>query len=201
MPRGGNILLKLIAAFIFTISGWTLISRMPADVNKSIIVGAPHTSNLDLIISLGGFHKMKLPIRFLIKKEWLRYFPINKILLSAGALGIERHKNNTMVDSIAELIKSSDEPMAILITPEGTRKRACKWKTGFYYIALKAGVPIFLSYLDYSKKLAVLGPSFMPSGNFRKDMQIIKDFYKDVVAKHPENFCLDIYQDDDFEDA
>jgi len=192
-------LLKFIAIFMFKLSGWTLMGQMPADVKKSIIVGAPHTSNLDLIISLGGFHKMRLPIRFLIKKEWLRYFPVNKILRSAGALGIEREKNNTMVDSIADLISSSDERMAILITPEGTRKRECKWKTGFYYIALKAEIPIFLSYLDYSKKLAVLGPSFMPSGNFKSDMQIIRDFYKDVVPKYPENFCLDIYQDSDFE--
>jgi 1-acyl-sn-glycerol-3-phosphate acyltransferase len=145
---------------------------------------------------MGGFHKMKLPIRFLIKKEWLRYFPLNKILLSAGALGIERDQQNTMVDRLVETIKNSDERMAILITPEGTRKRACIWKTGFYYIALNAQIPIFLSYLDYSKKLAVLGPSFMPSGNFKGDMQIIKDFYKDVVAKYPENFCLDIYQDE-----
>lgn len=186
-------MLKFIAIFLFNVSGWKLIGRMPSNVKKSIIVGAPHTSNMDLIISLGGFHKMKLPLRFLIKKEWLRYFPFNRILLSAGALGIERDKNNTMVDQLADLLTTSEDEMAILITPEGTRKRACKWKTGFYYTALEAQVPIFLSYLDYSKKLAVLGPSFMPSGNFESDMQIIKEYYKNVVAKYPENFCLDIY--------
>ncbi len=190
-------MLKLFAIFLFTISGWKLQGEMPANIKKSIVVGAPHTSNFDLIFAMAGFYKMKLPIRFLIKKDWLRYFPLRNILLSAGALGIDRSKNNTMVDSLVELIKTSDQKMAVLITPEGTRKRVCKWKTGFYHAALHAKVPIFLAHLDYSKKLAVLGPHFMPTGCYKSDMEIVKNHYKDVVPKYPENFCLDIYEDED----
>ncbi len=192
-------MLKLFAIFLFTILGWELQGQMPANIKKCIVVGAPHTSNYDLIFAMAGFYKMKLPIRFLIKKDWLKYFPLRNILLSAGALGINRAKNNTMVDSLVELIKTSNENMAVLITPEGTRKRACKWKTGFYYAALQAKVPIFLAHLDYSKKLAVLGPSFMPTGCYKSDMQIVKEHYKDVVPKYPENFCLDIYEDEEEE--
>lgn len=189
--------MKIFTIFLFTIFGWKLQGKMPANIKKCIIVGAPHTSNFDLIFAMAGFYKMKLPIRFLIKNDWLRHFPLRNILLSAGALGIDRAKNNTMVDSLANLITTSKENMAILISPEGTRKHACKWKTGFYYAALKAKIPIVLSHLDYSKKMAVLGPNFMPSGSFKKDMQILRDYYKNVVPKYPENFCLEIYLEDD----
>ncbi|MGM0653648.1 MAG: 1-acyl-sn-glycerol-3-phosphate acyltransferase [Bacillota bacterium] len=188
--------MKLFTIILFTIFGWKLQGEMPANIKKCIIVGAPHTSNFDLIFAMAGFYKLKLPIRFLIKKDWLRHFPLKNILLSAGALGIDRSKNNTMVDNLANLIATSKENMAILISPEGTRKHACKWKTGFYYTALKAKIPIVLSHLDYSKKMAVLGPSFMPSGSFKKDMQILRDYYKNIVPKYPENFCLEIYLED-----
>ncbi len=184
---------KLFSIFIFTINGWKLIQQIDRDVSKSVVLGAPHTSNWDLIIAMGGFHKMRFPLKFFIKKEWLRIFPLNKLLLSAGAVSVDRSRHNTMVDSMAELIRNSTEDIALLITPEGTRKRNCKWKTGFYYTALKAQVPIVLTHLDYSKKLAVFGPTLMPSGDFKKDMEIIKEHYKDVVPKYPENFCLDIY--------
>jgi len=191
--------MKYFTIFLFTIFGWKLQGKMPDNIKKCIIVGAPHTSNFDLIFAMAGFYKLKLPIRFLIKKDWLRHFPLKNILLSAGALGIDRAKNNTMVESLADLITTSKENMAILISPEGTRKHSCKWKTGFYYTALKAKIPIVLSHLDYSKKMAVLGPSFMPSGSFKTDMQILKDYYKDIVPKYPENFCLEIFLEEEKE--
>lgn len=191
---------KTFCIFMFKILGWTLHENKNMDVSKSVVLGAPHTSNWDLIISMGGFHKMRYPLKFFIKKEWLNIFILNKLLLSAGAVSVDRSKPGTMVDNMAELIRDSKEDIALLVTPEGTRKRNCKWKTGFYYTALKAQVPIVLTYLDYPKKLAVFGPAFMPSGDFKSDMQIVKDYYKDVTAKYPENFCLDIYPEDEFEE-
>ncbi len=188
---------KLFSIIMFNIKGWKLIKQIDSNIKKSIVLGAPHTSNWDLVIAMGGFHKMRFPLKFFIKKEWLRFFPLNKLLLSAGAVSVDRSKHNTMVESMAELIRNSKEDIGLLITPEGTRKRNCKWKTGFYYTALKAQVPIVLTYLDYSKKLAVFGPAFWPSGNFKIDMQIIKEHYKDVVPRYPENFCLDIYPEDE----
>jgi len=193
-------LFKLFAILMFTLNGWKLVQNVSSEtIKKSVVLGAPHTSNWDLIISMGGFHKMRFPLKFFIKKEWLKIFPLNKILLAAGAVSVDRDKKGTMVDKMAELIRNSEENIALMVTPEGTRKRNCNWKTGFYYTALKAQVPIVLTCLDYSKKLAVFGPAFMPSGDFKKDMEIVKDYYKDVVAKYPENFCLDIYREDETE--
>lgn len=185
---------KLFCVLIFNIFRWNLEVREGARHPKSVVVGAPHTSNLDLIIAMGGFVKMKFPLKFFIKKEWLKTFPLNRILLSAGAVSVDRErKDATMVENMAEAIRNSKEDIALMVAPEGTRKRNCKWKTGFYYTALKAEVPIVLTYLDYSKKLAVFGPSFTPSGNYKKDMEIVKEYYRNVVPRHPENFCLDIY--------
>ncbi len=189
---------KLFCALIFNLKRWTVIKNTDEEISKAVVLGAPHTSNWDLIFSMGGFHKLNYPIKFFIKKEWLKFFPINKLLLSAGAVSVDRENENaTMVDKMAQAIKNSKENIALLVTPEGTRKRNCKWKTGFYYTAIQAGVPIVLTYLDYAKKHAVFGPTFMPSGDYKKDMEIVKEYYKDITPKYPENFCLEIYQDDD----
>ncbi len=189
-------MLKAFTIFLFKIKGWKLKGKVSPEITKCILVAAPHTSNLDFLLAMAGFYKLKLPVRYLIKKEWLDFWPLKRIFKNSGALGVDRSKNTTMVDSLADLIISSNENMAIMISPEGTRKLIPCWKTGFYYTALKAQVPIVLSYLDYRTKTAGIGPSFMPSGCFRKDMIIIRDFYKDKTAKFPENFSLKIYHPD-----
>ena len=176
--------------------GWKLEGKMPPEIKKCILVAGPHTSNYDFLLAMAGFYKMKLPVKYLIKKEWLDFWPLRRIFRNSGAIGVNRDKNSTMVDSLAELITSSKENLAIMISPEGTRKLVHRWKTGFYYAALKAKVPIVLSSLDYRTKTAAIGPSFMPCGCFRKDMIFIKNYYKDITPKYPENFSLEIYYPD-----
>ncbi|MDW7729463.1 MAG: hypothetical protein SCJ94_05575 [Bacillota bacterium] len=102
-----------------------------------------------------------------------------------------------MVDAIVELITSHNEDLHIMISPEGTRKLTNRWKTGFYYAALKAKIPLVLSSLDYSKKLAHIGPAFMPTGCFKRDMITVKEYYSKPVPKYPDNFILQIYETDD----
>ena len=107
-------------------------------------------------------------------------------------MGVERSKTGNLVKKLAKLIRQSKEIM-ILIAPEGTRKVNRKWKTGFYYAALEANVPIALTYLDYKKKIAGVGLIIHPSGNFTQDMQKIKDFYKNITPKHPAKFVPELY--------
>ncbi len=190
-------MLKIFTVFLFTVLGWKLQGRMSPNIDKCIVVAAPHTSNYDFLLALACFYKLKLPVRYLIKKEWLNFKPLSKIFRNSGALGVDRAKNATMVESLAELIISSKEKMAVMISPEGTRKLNHHWKTGFYYTALKAKVPILLTHLDYATKTAAIGPSFMPTGCFKKDMQILKEYYKNITAKFPENFSLQIYPNDE----
>ncbi len=188
--------MRFFTVFLFTIMGWKLQGRLPANIRKCIVVAAPHTSNFDFIFAMACFYKMKMPIRYLIKQEIFNFFLLKKFFVNSGGMGVDRSKSNTLVDSLVQLITSSPDSIALMIAPEGTRKLTRKWKTGFYYTALNAKIPIVLSHLDYSKKMAVVGPSFMPTGCYRRDMQILKDYYKDITPRHPEKFSLDIYETD-----
>ena len=94
---------------------------------------------------------------------------------------------------MAALFKEN-ERFVLTFPPEGTRKLVQKWKTGFYYVALKAEVPIVFASLDYKKKKVIVGPSFMPTGNFEEDMDIVREHYRDATAKYPEKFSLPFYE-------
>ncbi len=190
-------MLKYFTLFLFRICGWKVRGEIPQNIKKSIVVAGPHTSNFDFLFAMAGFYRLKLPVKYLLKKEWLDNFFLSKIFNNSGALGVERNKNNSMVDAIADLITSHEDNLHIMISPEGTRKLTKRWKTGFYYAALKAKVPLVLSSLDYSKKLAHIGPAFMPTGCFKRDMIIVKEYYQNPVPKYPDKFSLQIYEPDE----
>lgn len=181
---------------IFKISGWKITHYLPDDIKKCVVVVAPHTSNWDFVFGMGAIKFMNLYPRFAIKKEWIR-FPFKRLMLSSGALPIDRSPKNSStektstVDAMADLFKVHDT-LRLIITPEGTRSKMVKWKTGFYHVALKANVPIAFGFMDYSKKECGIDKIIYPSGDFKSDMKIIMDFYKNINAKHPGNFCVDI---------
>jgi len=186
---------KRLAKFLMRLSGWRLNPAIPAEVKRCVIIAVPHTSNWDIWYARLGFFIMDIPLRFTIKKEWLR-FPFNLLVKPMGGLGIDRSPRKdtgerpSYTELMAELFDQYDE-IAVMITPEGTRSRNPKWKTGFYYVAQKAGVPICLGYLDYKNKIAGVGPPVYPSGNMEADMKKIMDFYRPIQGKWPENFSLD----------
>lgn len=181
---------------IFKFNKWKVYPNCPKEADNCIMVAAPHTSNWDFVYAMVALKKLGLNPRFTIKKEF------NKPLLGAwirslGALWIDRSPREgskerpSMTQVMVELFKDSEEKMAVLVTPEGTRSKVTKWKTGFYYTALEANVPICLADMDYKERKAGVIQCFMPSGNKEEDMKIIMDFYKDCHGKFPENFALD----------
>lgn len=184
-------LLKLFTLAVFGLLGWKVKGSFPP-VKKCVLVGAPHTTNLDFILGMATFYKLKIPIRYLIKKDWVNVFGLGRVMKASGAIGVDRSVRKNLVDMMADLLKSEDR-IALVVTPEGTRKLVRKWKTGFYYAALKANVPLVLSSLDYGKKETEIGPCIMPSGDFKKDMDLIREFYRDKKPRYPEKFSLDIY--------
>ncbi|MAY83623.1 MAG: glycerol acyltransferase [Flavobacteriales bacterium] len=149
-----------------------------------VMIAAPHTSNWDFMYARAAFYLMGIPLRFTIKKE-LFFFPLGPILRAFGGIAIDRSKSGGMVGHMIELYEERDE-LFILVTPEGTRSYAREWKKGFYHVAEGAGVPICCGYLDYAKKIAGIGPTIHPSGDYEKDLEIIQDFYRGVTAKYPE---------------
>jgi 1-acyl-sn-glycerol-3-phosphate acyltransferase len=187
-------LINFIFNKIATLQGWKWVNKYPKESRKCVLMVAPHTSNWDLVYGLGVLYHEDMPIKFAIKKEWVR-FPIKKLLKEMGAVAIDRNPKNigeerkSMVQVMIEIIQSNSE-IAMTVTPEGTRGRNAIWKTGFWHVAKAANVPICLAYIDYKKKEAGIFGLLYPN-ELESDMKIISSFYKDVVAKKPENFVLD----------
>lgn len=188
-------MLEFVSTTIFRLLGWKMQGDIPSDIDKCVIIVAPHTSNFDFIFGIVAAFKIRLPVRYLIKDEWLKRFAIGPLMKSCGALGITRSQRKNMVDHMADLL-NRNEKIALAFPPEGTRKLMKKWKTGFYYVALKAKVPIVMCSLDYGKKTVSIGEYFIPTGDYKKDMNIVREFYSDITAKHPNKFSLAIYETD-----
>ena len=174
-----------IAKAIFAVAGWRLVGGMPPGIPKSMMIAAPHTSNWDIILARAAFYLMDVDVRFTVKSEWVNNFWLGWLVKSIGALPVDRARNNNMVDAMAQLFTEHQE-LVILITPEGTRAYQPKWRKGFYYGALEAHVPIILSFLDYKKREAGIGPTFWPTGDYEKDLEEIKSFYRTKKGRFPE---------------
>ncbi len=148
-----------------------------------MLIGAPHTSNWDFVVILLFMAAEEIPVRWLGKDSLFRW-PMGLFWRSMGAIPVNRRESTNLVDQVAALYDSCDE-LIIGLSPEGTRKKASHWRSGFYYIALKARVPIVMAYLDYGNKVCGLGPSLKPSGDIQADFKMIKDFYSGIVGKYP----------------
>lgn len=177
-----------LSSFIFNrILGWKIVNLQP-DIDKCIIAIAPHTSNYDFIIGKLAYSSIGRNAHFLIKREWF-VFPFNLFFKSIGGIPIERSKKESMTDVLADKFKEYQK-LQIAVTPEGTRKRVTVWKKGFYYIALKANVPIVLVGFDYPSKSAIFLGNIYPTGDFDADILIIKDRFKGIVGRHPDKSNL-----------
>ncbi len=188
-------MMKVLSKLAFWLFGWHINNQIPKDVTHFVMIAAPHTSNWDLFFARAAFYIMGIPLKFTIKKEWVK-FPLNLIMKPLGAIPIDRKPKNgglkkrSMVHVMSDLFKEYEDSLVILVTPEGTRSLAPKWKTGFYRIAVEANVPIALGYLDYPIKEAGIGELIYTTGDFKKDMQRINDFYSKKTAKFPEKFSV-----------
>jgi len=180
---------------ILKMFGWKAVNNMPPEVKKCVMIASPHTSNWDLLFTRAAFGVMKIPVRFTIKKEWIRT-PLGLFLLFLGAIPIDRNpkgmkKKINMTEAMVNLFKGRKQ-LTVLVTPEGTRSKRERWRSGFYHVALKADVPIALGYLDYKTKTAGVGKVVYPSDDLQKDMQEIMEFYAEIAPKYPEKFSVDL---------
>jgi len=180
--------MKTISRFLLWALGWKIDGAIPFGEKKAVIVAAPHTSNWDFIIGRLAYFVMGVKVRFLIKNE-VFVWPFGRLVKTLGGIPIDRSRSNDMVRQISKLFEEN-ESLFVVITPEGTRSLVTRWKKGFYYIACEAKVPVVLAYLDYKNKQGGIGPVFFPSGEYEKDIEIIRNFYKDKAGRHPEKFVL-----------
>ena len=174
---------------------WLLYSRMgwtdkvtEEHPDKYIICLAPHTSNWDFVLGqlYSGAKGMKT--NFLMKKEWF-FWPLGGLFRRLGGIPVYRNKHTSMTDSMADTARQATT-FHLCITPEGTRSATADWKKGFYFIALKANLPILLYAVDYERRHIECTKTIIPNGDFEGQMREIKLYYKDFKGKKPDNFTI-----------
>lgn len=177
--------MKILSRIVLWLLGWEY--SFPLDrPRKCVIISAPHTSNWDFLIGRCYSYIGGVKAKYLMKSSL--FFPVlGTILKWNGAIPVDRSYKKNVVDQIVEKFNNSDD-FILGIAPEGTRSRVDKWKTGFYYIAYEAKVPIFLLGMDFKNKRIDIIDSIFPTGDIDKDMLFIQDKFKNIQGKIPENY-------------
>ncbi|HSN97803.1 MAG TPA: lysophospholipid acyltransferase family protein [Candidatus Nanopelagicales bacterium] len=180
--RGGT-LRTWIGKGWLTFFGWRLETEEPVH-DRFVLIAAPHTTSWDLPFMLATSYVMRVPISWMGKQELFRP-PFGWFLRALGGIAIDRRSRKNRVGWAVEQFGRA-EHLVLAVPAEGTRGQVDFWKSGFYRIALGAGVPIGLGYLDYARKTCGIGGFVMPTGDVRADMDRIRAFYQDVRGKYPE---------------
>ncbi|MBJ8439862.1 1-acyl-sn-glycerol-3-phosphate acyltransferase [Acinetobacter junii] len=175
--------------------GWEIDNHWDLDIDQCVMIAAPHTSNWDALYARLALKALGVNVRLTIKDSYMK-FPFGPFVRAMGGIGIDRsakqkgQERPSMVQLMSDLFKTHPK-LVMLVTPEGTRAKQEQWKTGFYHVAVNAGVPIALAYMDYAKKKTGIGKIVYPSGDYQKDMTEIMAFYAEINAKFPEKFSID----------
>ncbi len=177
---------KIIYKWLFfRLMKWKIVGSIDENIKKCIMIVVPHTSWHDFYIGLFARGIIGMEMNYVAKKELFR-FPFGYYFHWMGGAPLDRSGGKNIVDSIVSIFNKR-EVFRLAIAPEGTRKKVTEWKTGFYYIALKANIPIIPVAFNYAKKEVVLGKPFYPTGNREADFKLLESHYVGVEGKIPEN--------------
>ncbi len=183
-------LFRWISILTLKLCGWKVKGRIPEDIQKCVMIAAPHTSNWDLPFMLMIAFALKAEI-YWMGKDSIFKFPFRSLMMWMGGVPIDRSKSNNIVQASIDALNQNDK-LILIVPPEGTRSKVTVWKTGFYHIANGAGVPILLGYLDFARKEGGILGSFTPTGDIDTDLKEIKSFYRDIQGKK-----TDLYHNDE----
>lgn len=182
---------KNISTIILKLFGWKTSITKTKEMDRCVMIAAPHTSNWDFFFAILIFWKYDIKFHFFIKDFYMKNI-FGMILKKMGAIGVNRGKANNLVDFASKILIENKE-MVILVPAEGTRKKVDRWRTGFYHIAKKANVPIALGFLDFKEKIAGVGPLIHTTESIKHDFEIIQNFYKNIHPKHVEKYNNQIF--------
>jgi 1-acyl-sn-glycerol-3-phosphate acyltransferase len=182
-----NTVLRALSISFLKLTGWKVEGSLPAGCEKSVFIAAPHTSNWDLPYTLMVAFALRLNIYWMGKSQIFKP-PFRGVMMWLGGIPVQREQTNNLVEASVQAIQSCNGRLQLVVPPEGTRSKTRYWKTGFYYIAVGAQVPIVMAYMDYKRKVSGLGPLFVPTGNIEADMATIKAFYAPFKGKNASQF-------------
>lgn len=177
-------LLRGLSVLILRLIGWKVVAR-PIESARFVLIGAPHTSNWDFPIMLMVVLQLRLEV-FWMGKHTLFPFPFAGLMKWLGGIPVDRSRHGNLVEHTVQQYRDNPQ-LIVLVPPEGTRSKVKRWKTGFYHIAVNAGVPVLMGYVDGGKKEAGLTDFFYPSGNVDADLPKIRAYYADKVGINPDN--------------
>ncbi|WP_428225473.1 1-acyl-sn-glycerol-3-phosphate acyltransferase [Flavobacterium sp.] len=178
---------RLYKFIFFKLMGWKIVGEYEENMihlKKAVYPVVPHTSWHDFYIGLCTRGALGIDINFVAKKE-LFVFPFGYYFKWVGGEPLNRFKNENKVDAIAKIFAKKDT-FRLSISPEGTRKKVTEWRTGFYYIAQKANVPIVAVGFDWKNKQVIVFPKLIPSGNKEADFEVLENYFDGIVGKVPE---------------
>ena len=180
-----NVLMYWLSRGVMRLSGWRLVGTAPT-APKYVLIAAPHTSNWDFPVTLMICFALRLKVYWMGKSS---LFPplLGGIMRWLGGIPVDRSRAGNLVQGTVDAFNKA-ERLTVIVPPEGTRSKVTHWKTGFYYIAQGAGVPIALGYLDFRKKEGGIGRMFQPTGDIAADMVEIQAFYTGITGKNPGAF-------------
>jgi len=182
--------MKTIFKYILTgVLGWEIKGEFP-EVKKSVVIFAPHTSYYDALYGKLFLNGIGVKHKFLSKNE-LFFFPMNLVMKWFGSIPVLGINNKNAIYQVVELLNSSKE-LHFVISPEGTREKVTHWNKGFFFMASKANVPVIVGYIDYKKKEIGVKGVLKNLESVNTTMQRISLMYKNVSAKYPENFSLEL---------
>ena len=180
-----NVLMYWFSRGVLRLVGWRLVGAAPT-APKYVLIAAPHTSNWDFPVTLMICFALRLRVYWMGKAS---LFPplIGAVMRWLGGIPVDRSRAGNLVQGTVDAFNKA-ERLTVIVPPEGTRSKVTHWKTGFYYIAQGAGVPIALGYLDFRKKEGGIGRMFQPTGDIAADMVEIQTFYAGISGKNPAAF-------------
>jgi 1-acyl-sn-glycerol-3-phosphate acyltransferase len=180
VPRRGGPLRAAIGRTMLRVLGWRIGGGIP-DLAKAVVIAAPHSSNRDFFLGVGLMFALRVQIHFIGKAELFRG-PLGIVMRWLGGLPVDRKRPGGVVEQTVALFQSRDR-LLLAVAPEGTRKPVDRWKSGFYRIALAAGVPIVPGYFDNGRRLVGFGEPFIATGDQARDIEALRAFYADIPRR------------------
>ena len=175
-----------LGKIMLSIFGWKVKGSIANEYSgkKLVVIVAPHTSNWDGILGFAAIAGLDVRIIFIGKHTAFQY-PLGVFLRYMGGIPVDRSRPGGVIQVVIDKIKNNENAL-IALSPEGTRSKVVEWKTGFLRIAKELNAKIVPVSLDFSKKEILFGDVFIPSGNNKKDISDLKDYYSIFTPKHPE---------------
>jgi 1-acyl-sn-glycerol-3-phosphate acyltransferase len=182
VPQKNRPVRQAVSRTLLGWAGWTVQGELP-NIPKFMAIGAPHTSNWDLIMAILYIYALGIKMSWMGKHTLFRP-PFGWLFRKLGGVPVDRRAPRGTVGQMADTFRCHEQ-IIIGIAPEGTRSKVRDWKSGFYYIAQEANVPLVLIGLDYGQKRVILSDPFWPTGDYTADLPLIKAFFADLRGKNP----------------